>query len=161
LSADQSLKIHAGNWSVPNQLFVRSPIGNNHPTPFPHNTSLFNYQADLPDFSVLMIEKNLRIYTLAGSLIYCTKGMFASNPIDTRTVLSLIRDASELLPFLLENGHTKISGRLAGAFRNIKRDKIADQIMDTMKTAGYDVVAANERGNYCRLSKSTRHPERS
>jgi hypothetical protein len=139
LSADQSLKIHAGNWSVPNQLFVRSPIGNNHPTPFPHNTSMFNYQADLPDANVLMIEKNLRIYTLAGSLIYCTKGMFASNPIDTRTALSQIRDASELLPFLLENGHSTISGRLAGAFRNIKRDRIAEQIIDTMKSAGYDV----------------------
>jgi fido (protein-threonine AMPylation protein) len=139
LSADQSLKIHAGNWSVPNQLFVRSPMGNNHPTPFPHHTSLFNYQAELPDSSILMTERDLRIYTLAGSLIYCTKGMFASNPIDTRTALSLIRDASEVLPLLLEKGHSTISGRLAGAFRNINRAKIADQIVATMKAAGYDI----------------------
>lgn len=139
LSADQSLKIHAGNWGVPNQLFIRSPLGNNHPTPFPHHTSLFNYQADLPNANERTAERNLRIYTLAGSLIYCTKGMFASNPIDTRTALSLIKDASEVLPVLLENGHSTISGRLAGAFRNIRRDKIADQILDTMKRAGYDV----------------------
>lgn len=139
LSADQSLKLHAGNRTIPNQLFVRSPDGNNHPTPFPHQTSLFNYQSALPEASVRTVEAGLRMYTLAGSLIYCTKGMFTSHPVDTRTVLSLIRDASELLPILLDNGHTTISGRLAGAFRNINKDKIADQITDTMKSAGYDV----------------------
>lgn len=53
--------------------------------------------------------------------------------------MSLIRDASEVLPILLKQGHTTIGGRLAGAFRNIQRDRIADQIMDTMKQAGYDI----------------------
>src|SRR5690554_3224738 len=42
LSADQSLLIHAGNRTVPQQLLVRSPQGNNNPTPLPYNTSLFN-----------------------------------------------------------------------------------------------------------------------
>lgn len=51
--------------------------------------------------------------------------------------MASIIDASELLPILLDNGHTIISGRLAGAFRNIGRDKIADQIIETMRQAGY------------------------
>jgi fido (protein-threonine AMPylation protein) len=50
----------------------------------------------------------------------------------------MIRDASELLPMLLENGHTRIAGRLAGAFRNIGREKIATDIVETMKAAGFD-----------------------
>jgi len=137
LSADQSLLIHSGNWNVPNQVIVRTPQGNNKPTPLPHNTSLFNMKSALPDDN--FVEREIRMYTLSGSLIYCSGATFAKNPIDARTALSLIRDASELLPVLLEKGHSYIGGRLAGAFRNIKRDKIADQIMETMMKAGYDM----------------------
>jgi hypothetical protein len=41
-------------------------------------------------------------------------------------------------PFL-EGGHSTIAGRLAGAFRNSGRDRIADDITKTMSAAGYDV----------------------
>ncbi len=51
----------------------------------------------------------------------------------------MIRDASGLLARLLEGGHTVIAGRLAGAFRNIGRDRMADEIVKTMSAAGYDV----------------------
>jgi fido (protein-threonine AMPylation protein) len=51
----------------------------------------------------------------------------------------MVRDASEVLDRLLEGGHSTIAGRLAGAFRNIGRERIADDIINTMRTAGYDV----------------------
>lgn len=79
------------------------------------------------------------MYNLQASLIYAGVSVYTSNAIDARTTLSLIRDASELLPILLENGHTTLTGRLAGAFRNIQRDRIADQIMETFKQADYDI----------------------
>ena len=41
----------------------------------------------------------------------------------------MIRDASGLPTRLLAGGHTIIAGRLAGAFRNIVRDRIADDIV--------------------------------
>ncbi len=139
LSADQSLAIHAGNWSVPSQLVVRSTRANNRSTPLPHNTSLFNHKAELPSKDQRATERGLNIYNLQASIIYCTTGAFGKSGLDARTALSLIRDASELLPVLLDKGHTTIAGRLAGAFRNIQRDKIADQIIATMKQAGYDI----------------------
>jgi hypothetical protein len=40
---------------------------------------------------------------------------------------------------LLEGGHSTIAGRLAGAFRNIGRERIADDIIDTMRAAGYGI----------------------
>jgi hypothetical protein len=40
---------------------------------------------------------------------------------------------------LLTGGHTIIAGRLVGAFRNIGRDRIADDIVKTMTAAGYAV----------------------
>src|ERR1043166_3281697 len=55
-----------------------------------------------------------------------------------RPALAVVRDASEILALLLEGGHSSIAGRLAGAFRNIGRDKIADEIIETMQEAGYD-----------------------
>ena len=51
----------------------------------------------------------------------------------------MVRDASDILAILLEGGHSVIAGRLAGAFRNIGADKIADEIVGTMRAADYDV----------------------
>lgn len=139
LSADQSLLVHAGNRSVPQQLLIRSPKGNNKPTLLPHNTSLFNLKSNIPPLEQTVIEEGIRMYNLQSSLIYAGTTVYTSNAIDARTTLSLIRDASELLPILLENGHTTLAGRLAGAFRNIQRDRIADQIVETFKQADYDI----------------------
>jgi hypothetical protein len=61
------------------------------------------------------------------------------SPSDIRAALLLIKDSSEILNPLLDGGHSLIAGRVAGAFRNIKRSKIADDIINTMKSAGYDV----------------------
>ncbi|WP_234406878.1 Fic family protein [Prolixibacter bellariivorans] len=51
----------------------------------------------------------------------------------------MVKDASVILSQLLDGGHSVIAGRLAGAFRNIGNSRIADNILKTMKSAGYDV----------------------
>ncbi|MFV1969086.1 MAG: hypothetical protein ACC628_27000 [Pirellulaceae bacterium] len=51
----------------------------------------------------------------------------------------MVRDASDVLALLLEGGRTSVAGRLAGAFRNIGSGRIADDIVRTMQTAGYDI----------------------
>jgi hypothetical protein len=51
----------------------------------------------------------------------------------------MVRDASALLARLLDGGHSTIAFRLAGAFRNGGRSAIADEILKTMATAGYNV----------------------
>ena len=107
------------------------------------------------------MEQGIRMYNLQASLIYAGASIYIHNAIDTRTALSLIRDASELLPILLENGHTTLAGHLAGAFRNIQRNKIADQILETYKQTDYDIreedpfdtklelkLSARERSSY-------------
>lgn len=139
ISPEKSLMIHAGNWAVPTQLIVRAQKASNTITPLPHNTSLFNLKADLPPKEIVTVDKEIRMYSLQGALIYSSPSIFNSNPIDVRTALSMIRDSSELLSLLLEHGHTWIAGRLAGAFRNLGRDKIADGIIAAMKAAGYEV----------------------
>jgi hypothetical protein len=49
LSPVQSISLHIGDKTVPQQLLVRSPKGNNKLTSFLHNTSIFDVRLSLPD----------------------------------------------------------------------------------------------------------------
>ncbi len=139
LSPEQSLSLHAENWTVPRQLLVRATKARNNVTALPHDTSLLVIRASMPE-KINIVEKNgLHLYSLPAALIACAPGYFRRNPTDMRAALSMVRDASEVLNQLLEGGHSTIAGRLAGAFRNISRDRIADEIIDTMRAAGYDI----------------------
>lgn len=137
ISADDSLRLHAANRTVPQQLIIRSVKGTNTATPLPYNTSLFTMKSPLPKIAEVVQWEDLRILSLPSALIHCSIALFKSNPTDVRTALTLIRDASELLGILLENGHSTIAGRLAGAFRNNGATKIADDIINAMQAAGY------------------------
>jgi len=72
-------------------------------------------------------------------LLGCARGQFESRPTELRAALAMVRDPSEVLRRLLAGGHSKIAGRLAGAFRNIGRPKFADEIIGAMQAAGYTV----------------------
>ncbi|MCY4356891.1 MAG: Fic family protein [Gammaproteobacteria bacterium] len=139
LSPEQSLSIHAENWTVPRQLLVRSIKARNNITVLPHNTSLLDVRATLPDSKDIVEKNGLRLFSLPAALIACSPGYFQQNHTDMRIALSMVRDASEVLDRLLERGHSTIAGRLAGAFRNIGCERIADDITNTMRTAGYDM----------------------
>ncbi|WP_395051112.1 Fic family protein [Flavobacterium sp.] len=139
ISADQSLLIHAGNDAVPHQMMIRSTKGNNSLTSLLFGTSLFTMKSELSELETVEIHKGLRILNLTSAIVYCSPSLFTSNPIEVRTAFSLIHDASPLLALLLDGGHALKAGRIVGAFRNIGQVKVADTILKTMKTAGYDV----------------------
>ena len=84
-------------------------------------------------------KEGLRLFSLESALIECSPQYFSNHATDARAAMATIRDASGVLAKLLEGGHSTIAGRLAGAFRNSGRDRIADDITKTMSAAGYDV----------------------
>ncbi len=139
LSPEQSIALHAENWTVPRQLFVKASKARNNVTTLPHGTSLLDIRSKLPDQSQVAIKNGMRIYTLPAALISCGTQIYTQNPTDMRAALSMVSDASEVLEQLLEGGHSSIAGRLAGALRNIGRNQIADDIVQAMRAAGYDV----------------------
>ena len=139
LSPDQSLALHVGNRTVPQQLQVHTPKGSNKPTPLPHDTSLFDVRYALPDKSQRVTLDGLRLFSVPAALVACGPSYFEQREIDARAALTMIRDASDVLAVLLEGGRSTVAGRLAGAFRNIGRDDIADDISKTMQRAGYTV----------------------
>ena len=139
LSPDQSLQLLGGSRTVPKQLLVRSPKARNKVTRLIFNTSIFDTRTTLPVKSEIKSMDGLNIYSLESGLIACGADFFWRHPTDARTCLAMVKDASGLLAKLLDGGHSVIAGRLTGAFRNIGKDKIANEIIGTMKSAGYDV----------------------
>ena len=139
VSAEQSLAFHAANTTVPKQLIIRSTKGNNLPTELLFGTSIFVMKSSLPNQAELEEINGIKGVNLPSSIIYSSPSVFRNQAMEMRTALLRIKDASEVLGILLDGGHSKIAGRLSGAFRNIGHDKIADEIIKTMKSADYDV----------------------
>jgi hypothetical protein len=139
IGPEPSLSFHAGNRTVPGQLLVRSTAGGNKPTTLLHGTSIYDMRASMPVARDIAETDGLRLYALPAALIEASPAFFTQKPTDARTALAMFSDASEILARLLEGGHSTIAGRLAGAFRNIGRERIADDIVRSMKAANYTV----------------------
>jgi len=143
ISPEQSLSLHVGNTVVPEQLITKSPKGPNKVIPLLHDTSLLELKAELPNNSKLDIINGVRVFNLEHSLVNIQPVMFKTNVIDVKSALCLIKDASQILAPLLDGAHTRPAGRLAGAFRNIGQSKIADEIINTMRSLDHDVRETN------------------
>ena len=139
LTAEQSLDLHSGNTTVPIQTIIRNPDGNNNVTSLLYGTSLFNLKAKLPSSIYTHSEFGVQMYTLAEALVFVSPTYFRQNPISARTCLQMVKDESEICGILADEGASTRAGRLVGAFRNIGRDKIANNILGLMKRLGYDV----------------------
>jgi len=140
LSPEQSVLLHAENTVIPTQVVVYSPKGTNHTMELLFRTSLYDLkQADMTAPADVSVRNGLRLFSPAAALVKATEAFFTRNPIETQVVLSTTRDASDLLRHLLDGGRTVKAGQIAGALRRIGRPEMADEIVRTMKRAGYDV----------------------
>ncbi len=139
LSPEQSLSIHTGNRNVPKQLLIRTPKAGNKPTDLLFGTSIFDLRLELPAIEDREIQGGLQVFKLPAALIGCSASHFTACPIEMRAALAMVRDTSDVLRRLLDGGHSTIAGRLAGAFRNIGREQDADNILQTMRVAGYTI----------------------
>ncbi|MGB0372009.1 MAG: Fic family protein [Opitutales bacterium] len=143
LSPEQSLLLHAGNLTVPPQLLVRAKKAGKKIIQLPHKTSLLDVAAALPPEGHADTLEGLRVFSLEAALIFCSPGFFAQHAIDAKAVLGKIQDSSALLAMLLEEGRSRIAGRLVGALRHIGRERIADDMLKTMESVGYTVNVSN------------------
>ena len=139
LSPEQSLLLVAENTVIPRQVVVYSPKGTNHKMDLLFATSLYDLkQAEMPGPSDLIVRNGLRLFSPSAALVKVTESFFGRQPIESQVVLAGLRDGSDLLRFLLSGGNSVKAGVIAGALRRIGRPELADDILKTMKTAGYD-----------------------
>ena len=140
LSPEQSLLLHAENTVIPQQAIIYAPRGANNTVELLFGTSLYDLrQKEMPPEADLTERDGLRLFVPEAALIRVPEAFFVRHPVEAQVVLSRIRDAADVLRRLLDGGHSVIAGRLAGAFRRIGRDYVADEILSVMKRAGYDV----------------------
>jgi hypothetical protein len=139
ISPEQSLSLHSGNFMVPPQLLIRSPKASNNRVNLLFGSSVFDSKVEIPPQKDRTEIEGLQVYSLEAGLVAVGADFYSRHPTDARTCLAMVKDASDVLTKLLDGGKSVVAGRLAGAFRNIGNDKIADHILVTMKSAGYDV----------------------
>lgn len=154
LSPEQSIALHTGEWTVPRQVLVRTPAGGNKPVTLPFGTSILDARLALPHARDMEVKDGIRIYQLPAALIACSPTNMAIQPVTMRAALAGLGDPSELLRRLLDGGHSRIAGRLAGALRNIGKVAAADNILETMRVAGYTVSEVDPFGDLAPVTVS-------
>ena len=141
ISAEGSISLHAGVDAAPQQVIVRSPKASNNCIDLPHGTSLLYVQirGDLDPADVIVDEHGRRLLKAEAALVRAAEKFFQTHDIAVKTVLVQIDDSSDLLRRLLRGAHTIVAGRLAGAFRAVGRDDVADDLLEVMRSAGHRV----------------------
>jgi hypothetical protein len=144
LSPVHSLLVQAGATSLPRHIIVHAPDGANNSIDLPASSSLMLYAApSFPPPRALTRIGASRVLTVPAALIAAPEHFFQRWPVEAQVALAQIRDASDLSRPLLEGGRSVVAGRLVGALRAVGRTAIADEVFETMRTAGYDVRESN------------------
>lgn len=139
ISPEQSLLLQVEKFSIPKQLIIRSPNANNTITKLPNNTTIVNSKLLLNNKNEIEVKDGLRMLSLPSALVNCNERFIKQNAMNVRIALSLINNSSEILELLIPEGRSVVAGRLAGAFRNIGRDRIANEIVNTMKALSFNI----------------------
>lgn len=137
LSAEVSLDVQTGNWTVLPQLVVRSPQCGNSSVDLPFGCSIFFLKADCAADIVKESRFGLNVYGIPEALVMVSPILFQRSSITARTALAAVRDSSQVLPYLLDTGRSTRAGRLVGAFRNVRMLSVAEEIKTTMERFGY------------------------
>jgi Fic/DOC family/Protein of unknown function (DUF1488) len=140
LSPEQSLFLHGERTVIPDQLVVHSPKATNNDIQLLFGTTLYDLKtAEMPASTALLMRDGLRMFTPAAALVRVPESFFQMYPLEAQVVMGSLADASDLLRLLLNGGHSAKAGYLAKAFRQTGRPDLAEEILATMKGAGYDV----------------------
>lgn len=144
LGPEQSLLMHSGERSLPTQLQVWATAAGNQSLNLPHGTSLFLYKAPRLHPSRPSADAGgLRLVELESALVATGPAFFSQHQLAATIALRSLPEGSNLIRILLAGSHSVIAGRLAGALRESGRSEIADEIAQTMRSAGYTVVETN------------------
>jgi len=142
-SPEYSILLHVGNTISPNQVTIYSPKATNGVIELPAACSLLDYRkSEELEESRIQIISGIRVMPLSLALIRVSEMFFKNFSRDAQIALHQL-DPSELLSDLLEGGHSAIAGRLAGALRAVGRDDFANELIATLRAAGYTVSETN------------------
>lgn len=143
LSQELSLYFYSGKTIIPKQLVVRSEKASNNILQLPFGTSILDIKASVPDVVEKEPRYGLRLYPKPVALLMASPDYFRRNPIEARICLFSVQDVAPIVAAAIDGGHTTRAGRLAGAFRSIGREEMANTLLRTMRKIGYAVTEEN------------------
>lgn len=139
LSAEESLSYYAGETTCPSQLIIRSTKANNNVVQLLHGDTLMDITASIPAEMYVEPRYGIHLYPLAEALVYCSPQYFISDALNARTCLAQLKDASEIIKIVADEGNTTRAARICGSLRNIGRDDMADEINNFMQRLGHQL----------------------
>jgi hypothetical protein len=139
LSAEESLSYYAGETICPSQLIIRSTKANNNVVQLLHGDTLMDITATIPAEIYVEPRYGIHLYPLAEALVYCSPQYFISDALNARTCLAQLKDASEIIKLVADEGNTTRAARICGALRNIGREDMADEINNFMQRMGHQL----------------------
>ena len=139
LSPEHSLLMLAENAALPNQVVVWSPKASGNNRRLPYDTSIYDLKNELPPREDRSEKDGFPIFNTEAALIKVTERFFKNRSVEAQIVLGSIQSVPGLLVRLLDGGHVKAAGRIAGALRRMGRPDDADEIVKRMRAANYGV----------------------
>lgn len=143
LSPEASLKLHTGSTVIPQQLIVITRKKGVQSIALPHSTSLLLYENKGRFPENRMNQENIWIMDLPSALCRLQPVFFKNYPFDVELALHMIKDLSAITKVLVQGGHSAIAGRLAGAYRALNENEMAERIIKDMEIAGFTVRETN------------------
>lgn len=144
LGPEQSLLMQSGERSLPTQLQVWATAAGNQSLNLLHGISLFLYKAPRLHPSRPSADAGgLRLVELESALVAVGPAFFSQQQLAATIALRSLSEGSNLIRVLLAGSHSVIAGRLAGALRESGGSEIADEIVQTMRAAGYTMAETN------------------
>jgi len=140
LSAESSLDFHLDRNTIPKQLVVMAGKGGSSRVGLPHETSLFTWQGELPAERETL--HGLQVMPLPLALCRVSPALFVHEPTKAEIALRLVA-ATDIARLLIEGGHTRVAGRLIGAYRFLGDEAAAETIAGNMSAVGYRVREEN------------------
>ncbi len=144
VNPEQSVLFRSGERTNPKQVRVWAAEGTNQTVELLHGCSLFIYKAaKLLPSSPVHDCGGLRLVELPAALVAASPTLFVQHAMAAQIALGSLPDVSDLLRVLLDGPHPSVAGRLAGGFRAIGREALADEIVGAMRGAGHAVNEVN------------------
>ena len=143
LSAESSLILHTGVTTIPKQLTIITEKASGQSVQLPFHSSLFLYQDEKNLPVERDVKEGLQVMTLFEAICRAPKSYFEQHPDEAVVALSLIRDASQLLHYLLMRGQSTTAGYLIGAYHHMEREDMANRILGAMVAAGHKINIEN------------------
>jgi hypothetical protein len=143
LSPEASLSLHLGKNYISSQMIVMTKVGGSSVLVLLYETSLFIYQ-NTDHFPQEITQcDGVNVLPFEYALCKMPLDFYKNSPDEAEIALSSIERPDKLLHYLLQHGYTQAAGRIAGGFRHLQRESLANAILQAMSAAGFKVTEVN------------------